>query len=118
MVSQKGRKLVMMIKMLLEEAGQYFYCEARRTASHEFEGIVHFLHKVGNGNAFVRGKTYHVKAHFESRNDALMAAELHGKHIAMQLAPSPTETEGHASFESSTPNAARISAPPMEKSAR
>ena len=108
----------MMINMLLEEAGQYFYCEARKTSSHQFEGIVHFLHKVGDGNAFVRGNTYHVKGNFASRNDALTAAERHGKQIAMQLAPSPAKLDAPACFESGAPNAGRIPASPLEKSAR
>lgn len=107
----------MMIKMLLEEAGQYFYCEARKTAHHEFEGIVHFLHKVGDGNAFVRGKTHHVKTTFDARNDALTAAERYGKQIAMQLAqPSKLPTNGGC-FEPGAQNAGRMSAAPQEKSA-
>lgn len=105
----------MMIKMLLEEAGQYFYCEARKTASHEFEGIVHFLHKVGDGNAFVRGKTHHVSAHFESRNDALTAAERFGKQIAMHLAPAPAQQDDDADFESGAKNTGRIGASALEK---
>ena len=108
----------MMIKMLLEEAGQYFYCETRKTASHEFEGIVHFLHKVGDGNAFVRGKTHHVKSTFESRNDALTAAERYGKQIAIQLAPAPTHCEDSADFESGAQNAGRVGVSTLGKSAR
>lgn len=76
----------MIIKMLLEEAGQFFYCEARKTAPHSFEGAVHFLHKVGDGNAFVRGNTHALSAKFECRNDALTAAERLGKQIANRLA--------------------------------
>lgn len=74
----------MIIKMLLEEAGQFFYCEARKAAPQSFEGIVHFLHKVGDGNAFVRDKSYVVSKKFEARTDALTAAERHGKQIANQ----------------------------------
>lgn len=107
----------MMIKMLLEEAGQYFYCEARKTSSHQFEGIVHFLHKVGDGNAFVRGKTHHVRAHFESRNDALTAAERYGRQIAMRLAPSPAKSEIAASFEAGAQNVGKLAAASLEKSA-
>jgi hypothetical protein len=107
----------MMIKMLLEEAGQYFYCEARKTPSHEYEGLVHFLHKVGDGNAFVRGKTYHVKSHFESRIDALTAAERHGKQIAMKAASRPTKPDVHACAESAAQKPGRIACPPLEKSA-
>ena len=106
----------MMIKMLLEEAGQYFYCEARKTPSHEYEGLVHFLHKVGDGNAFVRGKTYHVKSHFESRNDALTAAERHGKQLAMNAAPSATKSDVPACAESGAPKLGRRAASPLEKS--
>lgn len=75
----------MMIKMLLEEAGHFFYCEAKRTAPHSFEGIVHFLHKVGHGNAFVRGETHVVQTTFDCRNDALTAAERHGRKLALML---------------------------------
>lgn len=107
----------MMIKMLLEEAGQYFYCEARKTSSHQFEGIVHFLHKVGDGNAFVRGKTHHVRSHFESRNDALTAAERHGRQIAMRLAPSPATSEAAASFEAGAQKVGNLAAASLEKSA-
>jgi hypothetical protein len=99
MVSQKGRKCAMMIKMLLEEAGQFFYCEARKTASHEFEGIVHFLHKVGDGNAFVRGKT------------------LHGKQIAVQSAPTFARGDDNADFEADGQNAGRIGSAFLEKPA-
>jgi hypothetical protein len=107
----------MMIKMLLEEAGQYFYCETRKTASHEFEGIVHFLHKVGDGNAFVRGKTHHVKSTFDSRNDALTAAEHHGKQIAMQLAPTPARCDDSVCFDSSAQTAGRFGVSLLEKPA-
>jgi hypothetical protein len=107
----------MMIKMLLEEAGQYFYCEARKTPSHDYEAMVHFLHKVGDGNAFVRGKTHHVKATFASRNDALTAAERYGKQIALQLVPSLAKLEEPACFESGAQNAGRMGVTPLEKSA-
>jgi hypothetical protein len=117
MNSQKGRKCAMMIKMLLEEAGQYFYCEARKTASHEFEGMVHFLHKVGDGNAFVRGKTHHVKSTFESRNDALTAAERYGKQIAMQLAPASARCDDSADFESGAQATGRMASAALEKPA-
>lgn len=108
----------MMIKMLLEEAGQYFYCEARKTSSHEYEGLVHFLHKVGDGNAFVRGKTYPVKSHFDSRHDALIAAECHGKHIAMKTAPRPAKAAVSACAESGAQTLGRLAAPSLEKTAR
>ena len=107
----------MMIKMLLEEAGQYFYCEARKTSSHDYEGIVHFLHKVGDGNAFVRGKTHHLKANFDSRHDALTAAERYGKQIAARLAPIPAKSREPAGFESGAQNAGRIAASCLEKPA-
>ena len=107
----------MMIKMLLEESGQYFYCETRKTASHEFEGIVHFLHKVGAGNAFVRGKTHHVKSIFDSRNDALTAAEQYGKQIAIQLAPMPARCDDSAGLESGVQNAGRSGVSPLQKPA-
>jgi len=107
----------MMIKMLLEEAGQYFYCEARKTPSHEYEGLVHFLHKVGDGNAFVRGKTYHVKSHFESRNDALTAAERYGKHLAMKAVPSLAKSEVPVCAGSAAQKPGRPAASPLEKSA-
>jgi len=96
----------MLIKMLLEEAGQYFYCEARKTATHEYEGIVHFLHKVGDGNAFVRGKTHHLKVTFDTRHDALTAAECHGKHIATNLARVPARREPATCLEPSAQHAA------------
>ncbi|MFM6831123.1 MAG: hypothetical protein ACKOVA_12465 [Novosphingobium sp.] len=107
----------MIIKMLLEEAGQYFYCEARKTSSHEYEGLVHFLHKVGDGNAFVRGKTYHVKSHFDSRNDALTAAEHQGKQIAMKAAASMTKRHVPAYAETGAPTLGRLATSSMEKSA-
>lgn len=105
----------MMIKMLLEEAGQYFYCEARKTASHDYEGIVHFLHKVGDGNAFVRGKTHHIKTIFASRNDALTAAERHAKHHAMKRARGPVTCETERFAEPAAQNAARIAPLSVEK---
>lgn len=107
----------MMIKMLLEEAGQYFYCEARKTASHEFEGLVHFLHKVGDGNAFVRGKTHHVKSTFDSRNDALTAAERCGKQIAMRLAATSARCGDSDDFESGTQTAGRMGGVVLDKPA-
>ena len=107
----------MMIKMLLEEAGQYFYCEARKTASHEFEGMVHFLHKLGDGNAFVRGKTHHVKSTFTSRNDALTAAERYGKQIANHLAPAPARCDDSADFDAGAQTAARTGNASQEKPA-
>ena len=91
----------MMIKMLLEEAGHFFYCEAKRTAPHSFEGIVHFLHKVGHGNAFVRGETHVVQSTFDCRNDALTAAERHGRNVALMLGradPTPTEQSDYDSL--------------------
>lgn len=105
----------MMIKMLLEEAGQYFYCEARKTASHDYEGIVHFLHKVGDGNAFVRGKTHHIKTTFASRNDALTAAERHAKHHAMKRARGPVTCETERFAERGTHTAARTAPLSVEK---
>ena len=107
----------MMIKMLLEEAGQYFYCEARKTSSHDYEGIVHFLHKVGDGNAFVRGRTHHLRASYDSRNDALTAAEHYGKHIALRNAPNVEKTVEHAGFASGTRQAGRTAAGCMKGSA-
>ena len=105
----------MMIKMLLEEAGQYFYCEARKTASHDYEGIVHFLHKVGDGNAFVRGKTHHIKTTFASRNDALTAAERHAKHHAMKRTRGPVTCETERFAERGTHTAARTAPLSVEK---
>ena len=107
----------MMIKMLLEEAGQYFYCEARKTATHDYEGIVHFLHKVGDGNAFVRGKTYHVKSTFDTRHDALTAAECHGKHIANNLARAPARREASTCLEPGAQHTACVAKLSREKSA-
>lgn len=103
----------MMIKLLLEEAGQYFYCEARKTALHDYEGIVHFLHKVGDGNAFVRDKTYTIKTTFDSRSTALTAAEGHGKHIALKRVRSLTDNHVEScrpSIEPGAQNAVRIAA--------
>lgn len=110
----------MMIKLLLEEADQYFYCEARKTALHDYEGIVHFLHKVGDGNAFVRGKTYHIKTTFDSRSDALTAAEGYGKHIALKHVRSPTSHHVATCGPCIAPgaqNAVRVAAPCLDKSA-
>lgn len=107
----------MMIKMLLEESNQYFYCEARKTSHHDFEGIVHFLHKVGDGNAFVRGNTHHVDARFESHRDALTAAERHGKQIAMQLVPATSKPRDNGCYESGTQNVTRMAASQQEKPA-
>ena len=98
----------MMIKLLLEEAGQYFYCEARKTASHDYEAIVHFLHKVGDGNAFVRGKTFHLKTTYDSRNDALAAAERHGKHIALKHARPAINRKADIGVEPGVQRAARV----------
>lgn len=92
----------MMIKMLLEEASQYFYCEARKTSPHSFEGIVHFLHKVGEGNAFVRAKAYTVNTSFASRQEALMAAERYGRNIAPKLVENSVNTpQEHCAFNNS-----------------
>ena len=107
----------MMIKMLFEEAGQYFYCEAKKTASHSYEGIVHFLHKVGEGNAFVRGKTCHCTAVFESRNDALTAAERYGKQLAHQGQHSAANPKCTPRFKSGTQNPTRKAAKQIAKSA-
>ena len=108
----------MMIKMLLEEADQYFYCESRRAGPHSFEGVVHFLHKVGDGNAFVRAKTYTVKTSFESRHDALTAAERYGRQIARSLrtAVESAEDDGAYGADSRTPVHKRDTC--MEKPAR
>ena len=103
----------MMIKLLLEEAGQYFYCEARKTASHDYEAIVHFLHKVGDGNAFVRGKTYNIKTTFDSRNDALTAAERHGKHIALKHARPAINKNADICVEPGAQKAERVAALPF-----
>ena len=107
----------MMIKMLLEEAGQYFYCEARKTSSHDYEGIVHFLHKVGDGNAFVRGRTHHLRANYDSRNEALTAAEHYGKHMALRHAPRTEKNVEHPGFVSGTLQAGRSAAACMKESA-
>ena len=110
----------MMIKLLLEEAGQYFYCEARKTALHDYEGIVHFLHKVGDGNALVRGKTCHIKPTFDSRSDALTAAEEYGKQVALKHVRLPTGnhvTTCEPCTELSAQKAVRVAAPCLVKSA-
>ena len=106
----------MIIKMMLEEADQYFYCESRKTAPDTFEGIVHFLHKVGDGNAFVRGKTYHVATLFSSRHDALTAAERHGRSLAMQAARHVIKREERPCLDTAAQNSGRLAARSMEKS--
>lgn len=107
----------MIIKMLLEEAGQFFYCEARKAAPHCFEGIAHFLHKVGDGNAFVRGKSYTASGKFESRTDALTAAECFGKHIANQRDQTAADAPKQSNY--CTPLQGRTTgAQPVEKTAR
>ena len=108
----------MIIKMLLEEAGQYFYCEARKMAPHSFEGIAHFLHKVGDGNAFVRGKSYPVSEKFETRADALIAAECYGKHIASQHGRVVAGTEEQSNLSTGLQSQARPSCPTLEETAR
>jgi hypothetical protein len=105
----------MIIKMLLEEAGQFFYCEARKMAPHSFEGIAHFLHKVGDGNAFVRGQSYAVSGKFEKRTDALLAAECHGKQIASQHGRVIAGTEELSNLSTSLQSQARPSCPSLEK---
>jgi hypothetical protein len=105
----------MMINMLLEEAGQYFYCEAKKTAHHEFEGIVHFLHKIGDGNAFIRANTCHLKAGFASRDDALGAAERHGKVMSRNVAPAVALSDYTDRFAAAPP-AGRLPASSAEKS--
>lgn len=106
----------MIIKMMLEEADQYFYCEARKTAPHAFEGVVHFLHKVGDGNAFVRGKTHHVSTLFDSRQDALTAAERYGRSLAMQAGHLAVKREERPCLDNAARNSGRRSARSMEKS--
>ena len=107
----------MMINMLLEEAGQYFYCEARKTAPHAFEGIVHFLHKVGDGNAFVRGKTVQLGMTFDCRDDALAAAQQHGRNVAMLAGSIPTQQEGGPCYDKAVRNVGRMAAGQMENPA-
>jgi hypothetical protein len=114
----KTRESTMIIKMLLEEAGQFFYCEARKMAPHSFEGIAHFLHKVGDGNAFVRGKSYPVSEKFETRADALIAAECYGKHIASQHGRICGCTEEQSNLSTSLQSQARPSCPTLEETAR
>lgn len=99
----------MMIKMLLEEADQFFYCEAKRTGPHSFDGIVHFLHKVGHGNAFVRGKSHRVHQSFDCRDDALAAAERHGRHIALKLGRAASGSTEQAGYDSPAQGQARSS---------
>ena len=106
----------MIIKMMLEEADQYFYCESRKTAPDTFEGIVHFLHKVGDGNAFVRGKTYHVATLFDSRHDALTAAERHGRNLAIQAARHAIKRDERPCLDKTVQNSGWLTARPMEKS--
>jgi hypothetical protein len=108
----------MIIKMLLEEANQFFYCEARKAAPHSFEGIVHFLHKVGDGNAFVRDKSYAVSEKFEARTDALTAAERYGKQIANQRGPLAASTEGQSDYCNGLQSQGRPSGPALGKAAR
>ncbi len=108
----------MIIKMLLEEAGQFFYCEARKVAPHSFEGLVHFLHKVGDGNAFVRGKSYTVSKKFETRNDALTAAECYGKQIAHQHERLGAGTDSQPSLPNGLQSQGRSSNLALEKAAR
>ena len=108
----------MIIKMLLEEGGQFFYCEARKAAPHSFEGIVHFLHKVGDGNAFVRDKSYVVSEKFETRTDALTAGERYGKQIANQRERLPAGTGEQSDYRNSLQSQGRPSAPTLGKAAR
>lgn len=108
----------MIIKMLLEEAGQFFYCEARKAAPHCFEGIAHFLHKVGDGNAFVRGRSYAVSGRFESRTDALTAAECYGKEIANQRNQSAMGAPKQSNYRKPLQQQCRTGGPASEKSAR
>lgn len=106
----------MIIKMMLEEADQHFYCEARKTAPHAFEGVVHFLHKVGDGNAFVRGKTHHVATLFDSSHDALTAAERYGRSLAIQAGRHAFKREDCPCIDNAAQNSVRLAARPMEKS--
>ncbi len=106
-----------MIKMLLEESGQYFYCEARKAAPHAFEAIVHFLHKVGDGNAFVRGKTMQLEMTFDCRDDALAAAQQHGRNVAMLAKSIPTQQEGGPFYDNAVRKVGRMAAGQMENPA-
>lgn len=108
----------MIIKMLLEEAGQFFYCEARKAAPHSFEGIVHFLHKVGDGNAFVRDKSHAVSEKFETRTGAITAAERFGKQIANQRGRLPLDTENQSNYCNSLQPPGRPSGPAVGETAR
>ncbi|HEX8884938.1 MAG TPA: hypothetical protein VF797_10650 [Noviherbaspirillum sp.] len=108
----------MIIKMLLEEGGQFFYCEARKAAPHSFEGVVHFLHKVGDGNAFVRDKSYALGEKFETRTDALTAAERYGKQIAMQRGRLPAEAGEQSGYCNNLQSPGRPSGPNLGKAAR
>jgi hypothetical protein len=108
----------MMIKMLLEEGGQFFYCEARKAAPHSFEGIVHFLHKVGDGNAFVRDKSYAVGEKLETRTDALTAAERYGKQIARQRERLPAGVGEQSGYCNGLQSQGRLGGPNLEKAAR
>jgi hypothetical protein len=108
----------MIIKMLLEEAGQFFYCEARKAAPHSFEGIVHFLHKVGDGNAFVRDKSHAVREKFDTRTDALTAAECYGRHIATHRGRLPAGDEEQPDYCNSLQSPSRPSGRALGKAAR
>ncbi|WP_194711769.1 hypothetical protein [Noviherbaspirillum soli] len=108
----------MIIKMLLEEAGQFFYCEARKVAPHSFEGIVHFLHKVGDGNAFVRDKSHAVSKKFGTRTDALTAAECYGKQIANRRGRLPADEKEESDYCSSLQSPGWPSGPALGKAAR
>jgi hypothetical protein len=108
----------MIIKMLLEEGGQFFYCEARKAATHSFEGIVHFLHKVGDGNAFVRDKSYTTTGKFETRTDALTAAERYGKQVAMQRGQLPAEVGEQSDYCNGLQSQGRPSGANLGKAAR
>jgi hypothetical protein len=108
----------MIIKMLLEEAGQFFYCEAKKAAPHCFEGIVHFLHKVGDGNAFVRDKSYAASEKFDTRTDALTAAERYGKQIANQRGRLPAGTKEQSDYCNSMQSQGRPSGPALGKATR
>lgn len=108
----------MIIKMLLEEAGQYFYCEARKVAPHSFEGIVHFLHKVGDGNAFVRDKSHAVSTKFGTRTDALTAAECHGRQIANRRLRLPANEKAQSDYCSGLQSPGRESGPALGKAVR
>lgn len=108
----------MIIKMLLEEAGQFFYCEARKVAPHSYEGIVHFLHKVGDGNAFVRDKSVAVSEKFDTRTDALTAAECYGKQIANHRGWMPAGKEAQANYCNNLQSPGRPTGPALGKNAR